>query len=202
MTPSPPLLLRATELIGHPVVTIDAGEAVAEVKDVVYGAAEAALLGFTLNHRGFLGGPMKQALAWARVAALGRHAVMVATAGDLDEHADALVEDFKAARRRNVISSEVITESGERLGEVTDVVLLVDAEPEVVGYEIGGSEVLTPRSGGHVFIPLPETLSVSGEALLVPAAVRDFVSDDLAGFGASVERFREHLRAFRSESRA
>lgn len=202
MTTATSLLLRATELIGHPVVTIDAGEAVAEVKDVVYGTAEAALLGFTLNHRGYLGGPMKQALAWERVAALGRHAVMIATAGDLVEHADALVEDFKVTRRRNVISSEVITDSGERLGEVTDVVLLVDAEPEVVGYEIGGSEVLTPRSGGHVFIPLPETLSVSGEALLVPAAVRDFVSDDLAGFGASVERFRHHLRASRSEDRA
>lgn len=199
MTASTSLLLRATELIGHPVVTIDAGEAVAEVKDVVYGTAEAGLLGFTLNHRGFFGGPMKQALAWERVAALGRHAVMIATAGDLDEQADALVEDFKAARRRNVVNSEVITDSGERLGEVTDVVLLVDAEPEVVGYEIGGSEILTPRSGGHVFIPLPETLSVSGEALLVPAAVREFVSDDLAGFGASVERFRHHLRATRSE---
>jgi uncharacterized protein YrrD len=194
VTTPPSLLLRATELIGHPVVTIDAGEAVAEVKDVVYGTTEAALLGFTLNNRGFLGGPMKQVLAWARVAALGRHAVMIATAGDLDERDDVLVEDFKGARRRNVISSEVITDAGERLGEVTDVVLLVDAEPEVVGYEIGGSEILTPRKGGHVFIPLPETLAVSGEALMVPAAVRDFVSDDLAGFGASVERFRDHLR--------
>ncbi|HEV2809567.1 MAG TPA: PRC-barrel domain-containing protein [Acidimicrobiales bacterium] len=201
MSSSTSLLLRATDLIGHPVVTIDAGEAVAEVKDVVYGTTEAALLGFTLNHRGFLGGPMKQVLAWARVAALGRHAVMIATAGDLDERDDVLVEDLKGSRHRNVISSEVITDAGERLGEVTDVVLLVDAEPEVVGYEIGGSEVLTPHSGGHVFIPLPETLAVSGEALMVPAAVRDFVSDDLAGFGASVERFREHLRTTPPEHR-
>lgn len=202
MTTSPSLLLRATEIIGHPVVTIDAGEAVAEVKDVVYGTAEAALLGFTLNHRGFLGGPLKQAVEWSQVAALGRHAVMIATAGDLAERTDVLVEDRKGARRRNVIGSEVITDAGERLGEVTDVVLLVEDEPEVVGYEIGGSEILTPRSGGHVFIPLPETLAVSGEALMVPAAVRDFVSDDLAGFGASVERFREHLRTVPSEPSA
>jgi uncharacterized protein YrrD len=191
---SPSLLLRATELIGHPVVTVDGGEALAEVKDVVYGTAEASLLGFTLNHRGFLGGPMKQVLAWSRVAALGRHAVMVATAGDLEDRHDALVEDVKGARRRNVIASEVMTDTGERLGEVTDVVLHIGAAPEVVGYEIGGSEVLTPRSGGHVFIPLPETLAVSGEALMVPATVRDFVSDDLSGFGAAVERFRDHLR--------
>jgi uncharacterized protein YrrD len=195
MIAHPSLLLRATELIGHPVVTLDGGEVVAEVKDVVYGTAEASLLGFTLRHRGFLGGPMKLVLAWERVVALGRHAVMIATEGDLDERDAVLAQDVKDSRGRNVIGSEVITDAGQRLGEVTDVVVLVTDEPEVVGYEIGGSEVLTPRSGGHVFVPLPETLAVSGEALMVPAAVQDFVTDDLAGFGASVERFRDHLRA-------
>lgn len=195
MGASDSLLLRATELIGHPVVTIDEGEDVAEVKDVVYGTADAALLGFTLNRRRFLGGPLKQVLTWDRVAALGRSAVMIATLGDLSEGDRDLVQEVKGARRRNVIGSEVITDAGQRLGEVTDVVVLLADEPEVVGYEISGSEVLTPRAGGHVFVPLPETLSVSGEALLVPATVSDFVCDDLAGFGASVERFREHLRA-------
>ena len=195
MSASPTLLLRATELIGHPVVTLDGGEDIAEVKDVVYGTAEAALLGFTLNRRGFWGRPLKQVLAWDRVACLGGHAVMIGTAADLDESDEALAREVKGARHRNVIGSEVITDSGLRLGEVTDVVILVDDRPEVVGYEIGGSEVLTPRAGGHVFIPLPETLAVSGEALMVPAEVRDFVSDDLAGFGAAVERFRDHLRS-------
>ena len=194
MNPPASLLVRATELIGHPVVTLDGGEDIAEVKDVVYGSAEASLLGFTLNSRGFWGRRMKQVLAWDRVAALGAHAVMIAAADDLDENDEALAQEVKGARHRNVIGSEVITDSGQRLGEVTDVVILVADEPEIVGYEIGGSEVLTPRAGGHVFIPLPETLAVSGEALLVPAAVHDFVSDDLAGFGAAVERFREHLR--------
>ncbi len=195
MTDHPSLLLRATDLIGHPVVTLDGGEAVAEVKDVVYGTAEAALLGFTLRRRGFLGGPMKLVLAWERVVTLGRHAVMIATEADLDQRNAVLVQEVKESRAHNVIGSEVITDAGRRLGEVTDVVVLVADRPEVVGYEIGGSEVLTPRSGGHVFVPLPETLAVSGQALMVPAAVEDFVSDDLAGFGASVERFRDHLRA-------
>ncbi len=194
MSVHPSLLLRATELIGHPVVTLEGGEAIAEVKDVVYGSAEASLLGFTLRHRGFLGGPMKQVLAWAQVVALGRHAVMIATAGDLAERDDVLAQEVKESRGRNVIDSEVLTDAGQRLGEVTDVVILIDDGPEVVGYEIGGSEVLTPRSGGHVFVPLPETLAVSGEALIVPAAVHHFVTDDLAGFGAAVERFRDHLR--------
>lgn len=187
------LLLRASDLIGRPVVTIDEGEDVAEVKDVVYGTADAAVLGFTLNRRGFLGGPMRQVLAWADVAAVGRHAVMIATAGAVAENDD-LLEDVRASRHRNVLGSDVISDAGQRLGKVTDVVVLVEERPEVVGYEIAGGEVLTPRAGGRVFVPLPDTLAVSGEALMVPAAVSGFVTDDLAGFGAAVQRFRQHLR--------
>ena len=186
------LLLRASDLIGRPVVTIDEGEDVAEVKDVVYGTADAAVLGFTLNRRGFLGGPMREVVAWSDAAAVGRHAVMIATAGAITANDD-LLQDVRASRRRNVLGSDVITDAGQRLGKVTDVVVLVDERPEVVGYEITGGDVLSPRGSGRVFVPLPDTLAVSGEALMVPAAVSDFVTDDLTGFGAAVERFRQHL---------
>lgn len=188
------LLLRASDLIGRPVVTIDEGEDVAEVKDVAYGTADAAVLGFTLNRRGFLGGPMREVLAWADVAAVGRDAIMIATAGAITGEDD-LLRDVRASRRRNVLGSDVISDAGQRLGKVTDVVVLVAERTEVVGYEIGGSEVLKSRAGGRVFVPLPDTLAVSGEALMVPASVRDFVTDDLAGFGAAVQRFRRHLGA-------
>ncbi len=187
------LLLRASDLIGRPVVTIDEGEDVAEVKDVVYGTADAAVLGFTLNRRGFLGGPMRQVLAWADVAAVGRHAVMIATAGAVTENDD-LLHDVRTSRRRNVLGSDVISDAGQRLGKVTDVVVLVEERPEVVGYEIAGGDVLGPRGSGRVFVPVPDTLAVSGEALMVPAAVGDFVTDDLDGLGAAVQRFRQHLR--------
>ena len=187
------LLLRASDLIGRPLVTIDEGEDVAEVKDVVYGTADAAVLGFTLNRRGFLGGPMREVVAWNDVAAVGRHAVMIATAGAMTADDD-LLQDVRASRRRNVLGSDVITDAGQHLGKVTDVVVLVDERPEVVGYEITGGDALMPGGGGRVFVPLPDTLAVSGEALMVPAAVSDFVTDDLAGFGAAVQRFRQHLR--------
>jgi len=47
--------------------------------------------------------------------------------------------------------------------------------------------------GTKVLIPLPDTLAASGEHLIVPAAAKDFVSHDLAGFGAAVEAFRAAL---------
>ncbi|HEX8582727.1 MAG TPA: PRC-barrel domain-containing protein [Acidimicrobiales bacterium] len=188
------LLLRATDLIGRVVVTIDTGEDLAEVKDVVYGTGHARLLGFTLRRRGFLGGPMKRVLPFANVAALGRDAVMIESADALAPSADAFAQAVAKATDRNVLDDEVLTESGRRLGKVTDVIVLSEGVPEVVGYEVEAGEAMGPRAGTRVLLPLPSTLAVSGSALVVPAAAEEFVSDDLAGFGASVEAFRARLR--------
>jgi uncharacterized protein YrrD len=188
------LLLRATDLIGRVVVTIDTGEDLAEVKDVVYGTGHARLLGFTLRRRGFLGGPMKRVLPFANVAALGRDAVMIESADALAPSADEFAQAVAKATDRNVLDDEVLTESGRRLGKVTDVIVLSEGVPEVVGYEVEAGEAMGPRAGTRVLLPLPSTLAVSGSALVVPAAAEEFVSDDLAGFGASVEAFRARLR--------
>jgi hypothetical protein len=74
-----------------------------------------------------------------------------------------------------------------------DVVLHSGRSLDVVGYEIQASEALG-TAGQRVFIPLPHTVAVSGENLIVPAAATEFVSEDLAGFGAAVEAFRSRLR--------
>lgn len=187
------LLLRATDLIGRVVVTIDTGEDVAEIKDVVYGTGRARLLGFTLRGRGFLAGPMKRVLPFANVAALGRDAVMIESASRLAPSSDAFARTVDEAGDRNVLDDEVLTESGRRLGKVTDVIVLCQGVPDVVGYEIEAGEALGPRAGARVLIPLPGTLAVSGSALMVPAAAEEFVVDDLAGFGAAVEAFRDRL---------
>jgi sporulation protein YlmC with PRC-barrel domain len=62
------LLVRATELVKRPVVTL-AGEDVAQIKDVLYDAASGAVSGFTLNGRGIFAGPLKHALPMTGVTA-------------------------------------------------------------------------------------------------------------------------------------
>jgi hypothetical protein len=86
----------------------------------------------------------------------------------------------------------VITQSGRRLGVVTDVILAVgESMTDAVGYEIDPADATAPR---RQFVPLPDTLAVSGEALMLPDAATEFIRDDLAGFGAAVEEFRNRLR--------
>ena len=183
------LLVRAKDVIGRPVVTLG-GEDVAQVKDVVYVGDGGSVAGLTLNGRGLLAGPLKQALPWTSVLALGRDAVMVADESALAAK-DELLQAAGDGPGGDVLGSRVLTDSGVDLGEVVDVVVEVSGTADVVGYEIDSTSALG-KDGRRLLVPLPDTLAVSREALVVPASVVDFVSDDLAGFGASVAAFRAH----------
>ncbi|MGH3939386.1 MAG: PRC-barrel domain-containing protein [Pseudonocardiaceae bacterium] len=188
-TPSP-LLLRARELTGRPVVTLG-GEFVAEVKDVIFEHTGGAIAGFTLRNPGLFSRSRKDALPWHGIHGLGRDAMLI-TDETVLVRTDELVPR-KQARKGDVLDDRVLTDNGRDLGRVVDVVLQSGTGLEVVGYEVEASEALG-TAGRRVFIPLPDTVAVSGENLIVPAAATEFVSDDLAGFGAAVDAFRTRLR--------
>ena len=188
--PMPALVLRAREVIGRPVVTLS-GELVAEIKDVVFERAGGRIAGFTLRNPGLFSRSRKDSLPWTGVHGLGRDAVMVA-----DETVFVPTKELaprKQARKADVLQDRVLTDTGRDLGRVVDVVLHGGTCMEVVGYEVEASETLG-TAGQRVLIPLPDTVAVSGEHLIVPAAATEFVSDDLAGFGAAVDAFRRRLR--------
>lgn len=185
-------LLRATDLNGLVVVTLG-GDEVADVRDVVWGASGGSVLGFTLSNRGLLAGPMKQVLTWDALHWVGPDAVMIPSIDVLVHQDEVRGGGGGDGAGADVLGDEVLTEDGRRLGLVVDVIIEVDRAGDVVGYEVEADEGL--RSGGQrVLLPLPDTLAVSGEKLIVPTAAVDFVADDLAGFGAAVERFRTLLR--------
>ena len=192
------VLMRAGEIAKRPVVTF-AGEDVAQIKDIVYAEGGGAVGGFTLNGRGLLAGPLKTSLPWPAVASLGRDAVMIVDESHLAAKGEVLSATGADTKGYggDVLGSRVLTDDGVDLGKVTDVIIEVQegaqATADVVGYEIDPSEAM--KTGGkRVLIPLPDTLAASGEHLIVPASARDFVSHDLAGFGAAVTAFRAQLK--------
>ena len=189
-TPTPMLLLRASELAGRPVVTLG-GELVAEIKDIVFESTGGRIAGFTLRNPGLFSRSRKDSLPLSGVHGVGRDAVMVA-----DETVLIAAKDLaprKQARKADVLEDRVLTDNGRDLGRVVDVVLHSGTSLDVVGYEVEASEALG-TAGRRVFIPLPDTVAVSGEHLIVPAAATEFISEDLAGFGAAVGAFRARLR--------
>ncbi len=198
------LLMRATGLVGLPVVTTSTGEAIAETRDVIYVPDLGRIVGFTLNKRGRLAGRIKEPLSMAQVHAVGRDAVMVRDASALDDGES--TADAKESKGRNVIGNAVLTDAGKQLGVVRDLVVEMSTDlttdegaiggpglGEVIGYELDGDPSLQRAEGAPMLLPLPATLAVSGDVLMVPADVEEFIRDDLAGFGSAVIEFRNRL---------
>jgi len=185
------VLMRAGELTTRPVVTLG-GDLAAEVKDVVFDRGAGRVEGFTLNNHGLFSRSRHDALLWSDVYSLGADAVMVRS-DDVFVPVDRLASrrDRKAG---NVLADQVLTDGGVHLGTVVDVILEVGAEADVVGYEIEASDNLS-NAGVRMLIPVPAALAISGEKLIVPASASEFVTSDLAGFGAAVDAFREKLAA-------
>lgn len=178
-------LLRASEVIGHPVITLT-GECELEVRHVVFDADQGTVLGFTLRRPGFLGKPLDdRVLPLSGVHGLGRDAVMVPDDDAFDDPAGLPGGD-------EILGSRVMTDDGTELGEVIDVIIEVNGgDADVVGFEVHPSEAL--EHDDEVFLPVSATISMSGEHVMVPAGTRDYVASDLTGFGGAVERFREQI---------
>jgi uncharacterized protein YrrD len=191
------LLVRASELTTMPVVSLATGEDLAEVRDVVFEPDGHAIVGFTLNKRGWLAGRRKERLAATAVHAIGRDAIVVADDEALVERSDAPVDLAEPARHRDVLGDRVLTDDGTDLGSVVDVIVRVgraaEVAFEVVGYEIGGEAVEHATGAQRAFVPVDAQQAVSGSDLVVPAAAREFIRQDLTGFGGAVDGYRERI---------
>jgi len=55
---------------------------------------------------------------------------------------------------------------------------------EIIGYELKRDD-----SKESWFVPRPQQIAVSGDALLVPEALERYVSHDLTGFALAIDRY-------------
>lgn len=188
-------LLRASELAKLPVVTYG-GEAIAQIKDVVYAADGGRVNAFTLAGRGLFAGPLGMAVPWSAVAGLGPDALVIESEQQITPIGEVVSAGVAGSPDGgNVLRSQVLTDQGTALGQVTDVIIgIADGrnEADVIGYEIEPAETLG-RGKQRLLIPLPDTIAASGQHLIVPASASQYLTDDLARFGSAVDAFRAQL---------
>lgn len=176
-------LMLASELTHRTVVTLG-GEAVAQVKDTVVDARAGRITGFTLNGRGMFAGPLKRTLPFSGVHAVGPAAVMITDEAVLADR-DALLARGEAGHG-GVPGAPVVTDQGTEVGTVLDLVVTDDGR--VIGFRVAANEQLDSERR-DVFVHRPDTLAVSGKALVVPTGVGRFVASGPATFAAQVEAF-------------
>ncbi|MFF7969360.1 PRC-barrel domain-containing protein [Streptomyces sp. NPDC007903] len=179
--------MRASEIAKLPVVTLG-GEDVAQIKDIVFDAARGSVQCFTLSGRGLLSGPLKRDLPWSEVHALGPDAVMIRDEGALADD-NRTTKGLTSSGGGNVLGTRIMTDGGNHLGKIVDVILETGRTPTVAGYEIE-----TPDRGHQrALLPVVEPAAVSGEMVLVPDATSEFTAADLTGFPETVRGLRSRL---------
>jgi len=165
------LTLRATDLDGRPVVTLDTATEAGKIADVVIDPANGDVVGFRLRSQGILGLADPGSLPLDTVRAVGSDAVMITAKTGLVREGS-MQSGLGAAR--DIRGDRVINEDGTVTGHVTDVILAVaGATVDVIGYEIEQPD----RT--RALIAVPDTFVISQDALLVSNSIELLPPDDL-----------------------
>lgn len=170
-------LVLASELGGRAIVALDTGDDLAEVRSIVFDPATHVLVGFVLETRGWFTDEPVGTLPATAVTSIGPDALMVKSADalvDPDEEPPAV-----GGAGFTVLGVRVLTEDGEEIGRINDVVLDVSGELEAVGYEIRGA-------GGPLYVPITAQLALSEDNVIVPAGTRDRIRHGLDDFAAAI----------------
>lgn len=160
-------MIKGKELLGKNIVTIDTGQRVETVHDLVFDPQANQLLGLIVEEGGWF--RAAKAVRFESVRSFGEDAIMIADqsaiirAKDDDRLARVMDADL------NLIGLTLLTESGQKLGRIVDV-YFDERTGRVEGYEATGG-FLSDLSQGRTFIPGPADIQIGTDAAIVPTHV-------------------------------
>jgi sporulation protein YlmC with PRC-barrel domain len=138
---------------GLPVITMAEGKQVGKIDDLVIDPERKAVGWLRLHSGGMIGGE-RLWVSTAAVHGVGEHAVTINSEADAVTSANAAEALALVKTRRTVIGSKVLTEGGERIGEVRD----FEFDPETF--------VLTALSVPPTTNTVGEILTIAGDKVV------------------------------------
>lgn len=177
------------ELIGKPVISLDNGERLGEIHDVVYSPREGKLIGFTIPRGGglFSRGDTLW-LSADSIYALGEDAVTIQSADVFQAYQDSADEVAEQAGE-SVLGKRLMTDDGKFLGAIDDV--LIERESRrVVAYEVSGG-IVQDMMKGQTDVPVDHIISIGKDVVIVPAFVRDHIAQASGGLAAVASSAQE-----------
>jgi uncharacterized protein YrrD len=155
---------KARDLVGLPVVELERGEHVGEVRDVLF-TTEGAFHSLVTAKGTVL--TASKILPKSKIRAIGQDAITIERAGDIEEFRDetGLIRSLIKGDV-HFVGKEVMTQDGTYLGTVEDVYLDGDLNT-IVGYEVSEGFLVDLKEGRKVLHTHPEIM-VGQDTLLVP----------------------------------
>lgn len=178
---------KASQTLGLVVIALDDGQKVGEVKDLVLDADGMRLRAVTVRHPGILG--RERAIFFEDVEAIGEDALTIRSRQALVSK-KALMKSV--GRKAPLLNAAVLTESGERLGEISDFTIDLKAG-SIEELEVSRG-LLKDITGGMMVVSARDILTIGANVVIVSAGVekksRGGIEETLARMGARARLIR------------
>lgn len=156
---------KISSLIGMPIFALTNGKRVGTVKDIVFDSQHSRLAALTIEEPGIISSE-RRILPFDRVKSIGRDAIMV-------ENEDAFVAEANAPevvrvleQKSAVTDKRVLTEGGNLLGYVSDI--MIDPETgKAQSYELTGG-MAKDIAKGRTYVGVPDIVVLGLDAMIVP----------------------------------
>jgi uncharacterized protein YrrD len=112
------MFIRSKELLGLPVISLEEGQQLGVVKDLVIDREETCIAAIVISPKGFF--KENRVLPYAKVQSVGSHAVTLAKATRVDK---GLSQQLTKLTGRSLEGTRIITDKGNALGAVDDVII-------------------------------------------------------------------------------
>ncbi|WP_424951902.1 PRC-barrel domain-containing protein [Deinococcus sp.] len=170
-------MLKGKEIIGRKIVTLDGGERVDSVHDLIFDEQGNRVLALLVDEGGWF--HAAKVVAFSSVRSIGEDAVMIASADDVVSARDNAVIAAAMESKSGLAGLNLLTTDGKDLGRIADV-FFDETTGQVVGYEATGG-LFSDLSSGRTFVPAPESVTIGAEAAIVPPAVAHAMEEQEAG---------------------
>ena len=168
---------KGKEVIGRKIVTLDSGERVDSVRDLIFDEQGNHVLALLVDEGGWF--HAARVIPFTSVKSIGEDAVMIASADDVVSARDDATIAAAMESKSGLAGLNLLTSDGKELGRIADV-FFDEISGQVVGYEATGG-LFSDLSSGRTFVPAPESVTIGAEAAIVPPSVALAMEEQEAG---------------------
>src|SRR3954464_3941049 len=181
---------KAKDIINLPVVTFSTGGKLATVDDLVIDPERRQVLALLIDEGGLF--RSQRAIPFGRIQAIGPDVVIIPDSkAALDIGRDPVLK--KLVRDDiSVRGLRVVTEDGQKLGEVQDM-LIDDKTGEIKGYYIGIGKVVSVTQGLR-WIPVENTIRLGYRILYVQSSVAQDLENQVGGIQGALDQVGDKVR--------
>jgi uncharacterized protein YrrD len=159
---------KAKSLLGLNIITREGGQRLGTVRDLIFTEGTQKLVALLLTDRELFGMIDATCVPWTQVREIGSHAIMVESDDSAQKvHADPVIAEGYDARF-TLDGKQVTTDTGEKLGTISDVYL--DDTGHILGYEVSGGMFADAFSGKR-YMEAPLRITMGQDVIIVPQDV-------------------------------